>query len=182
MELSNDHCHPRVLLAIDGSAGSAAAVQSVAEGVWPAGTVVRLFSAYEDVAGSIPSEVMDLMAEAVDILGEAGIVTEVGMRAGNAGSAILAEADRWHADWIILGANGNDHGCERAGSVTLSVVRRARCSVQVIRRKNDETFESEVPLYGYEPLDEERGIDSGRVVARSLRLARAPRRVCGSRV
>lgn len=176
-----DHCHPRVLLAIDGSAGSAGAVASVAEGVWPAGTVVRLFSAYEDVAGSVPSEVMDLLAEAVEVLGDAGIVTEVGMRAGNAGSAILSEADRWHADWIILGANGNDHGHDRAGSVTLSVVRHARCSVQVIRRKNDEAFQSELPLHGYEPLDEDPGVDSGQVVARTLTLVPAPRTACGSR-
>lgn len=52
---------------------------------------------------------------------------------GNARDEILATADEWHADLIILGTHGRtgfDHFI--SGSVAESVVRRAKCPVLII--------------------------------------------------
>lgn len=141
----------RIILAVDGSRESDAAVDTVASRRWPAGTAVRVISVYDqsgmdsalgsfttpDLAGyeDVDIEIVEDRAEAaVSTLEQAGIAVQAIVTRGNPASAILEEAGRWGADMIFLGARG--HGLiERAllGSVSNAVATRAQCSVEVVR-------------------------------------------------
>lgn len=141
----------RIILAVDGSNESNAAVQSVASRRWPAGSAVRVVSVYDqrvmDTAlGSISSPelagyedadieiVEDRAEDALKVLTAAGLEAQPIICRGNPSAEILEQAEKWGADMIFMGARG--HGLiERAllGSVSNAVATRAHCSVEVVR-------------------------------------------------
>jgi nucleotide-binding universal stress UspA family protein len=57
---------------------------------------------------------------------------------GGAKEVILDEAERWGADLIVVGSHGH-HGLRRflLGSVSRAVASHARCSVEIVRGKED---------------------------------------------
>ncbi|HXQ26047.1 MAG TPA: universal stress protein [Candidatus Acidoferrales bacterium] len=149
----------KVLLAIDGSGCSKAAVRSVAKRPWPSGTSFKLLSVVPpfmptmDVAA--PYFYIDQSAEAADIierearkraveavaeaqalLSRAGIQVPAGGAPplGDPRTVILDEAKQWGADLIVVGSHGW-RGIDRImlGSVSESVAMHAPCSVEVIR-------------------------------------------------
>jgi nucleotide-binding universal stress UspA family protein len=141
---------PRLLLAIDGSSDSAAAIEAVMLRVWPAGTHVRVVTAVDlnllsilpliGMASALPDdESPEVMfrrrADAiVDQLREFGLLADSVVTVGDPKRVLLNEAQDWHADCIFIGAKG--HGrLARAlvGSVSATVAARAHCSVEVVR-------------------------------------------------
>jgi len=146
----------RVLLAIDGSPCSEAAVAEVAARPWPERSQFRIVSAFQipmsptPEAWAIPPEYYDEMEKAaraqaqkaVD-LAAAKLKEGLGkslpvfgeVLAGSPQSVIIEEADRWPADLIVVGSHG--YGAWRRlvlGSVSQAVVLHAKCSVEVVRR------------------------------------------------
>ncbi|HEX4949938.1 MAG TPA: universal stress protein [Blastocatellia bacterium] len=147
----------KILLAVDGSAYSDAAVQSVANRPWPAGTVIKVFSAielpfvpttetwalpdsyYVELEKSGEEKARAALQKAVNTLRERqGMVLEITteMHIGQAQSLILDEAEKWGADLIVLGSHGY-RGFKRflLGSVSQSVAAHAKCSVEIVRSK-----------------------------------------------
>jgi nucleotide-binding universal stress UspA family protein len=146
----------RILLAIDGSPCSEAAVAEVAARPWPAGSDFRVVSAYQipmsptPEAWAIPPEYYDEMEQAarsqaqkaVDLAaarlkeGLGKSMTVLGeVLAGSPQSVIIEEADRWPADLIVVGSHG--YGAWHRlvlGSVSQAIVLHAKCSVEVVRR------------------------------------------------
>ena len=133
----------RVIVATDGSSDARAAVTTAIHFPWPAGTRVRVVVARRTRAEyrrSILLTALDRSAEIaadharralarrwpdVDVV----IVDKAPVR------AVLAEAERFRADAIIVGWRG--HGAVRRvlmGSVSRGVVRGAQCAVLVVRR------------------------------------------------
>ena len=54
------------------------------------------------------------------------------------GKAIIEEAERWHADLIVVGSHGRGFwGRTLLGSTSDSVLHHAPCSVLVVRKKQD---------------------------------------------
>jgi nucleotide-binding universal stress UspA family protein len=147
----------KILTATDGSEFSMAALRSVAERPWPAGSEVRVISIPE----FLPlKEFSYLNAREVDDLGkaseeEAAICTAKGVEvlSGSGLKAcshtpivrdrifqvILDEAENCRADLIVLGSHGRS-GFDRMvmGSVSESVALHAKCSVEVIRRPHSD--------------------------------------------
>ena len=146
----------KVLLAVDGSPCSEAAVNEVASRPWPAGSQIRIVTAYElpppaptPYAWAVPAEYFDEMEKAAQtsakaILGAAAAKLAASLShsvqvtkeilAGSPKSAITEEADRWQADLIVMGSHG--YGAWHRfllGSVSQAVVSRAQCSVEVVR-------------------------------------------------
>jgi nucleotide-binding universal stress UspA family protein len=154
VRISRHHLHSqersiRVLIGVDGSDNSKEAVRAVIGRTWPAGTKARVVSVLDSrielaaagtLEGTIPCEIEDesrrrlsmAAREAVDKLEEAHLIASFQILAGKPEEVLLAEAERWGADCIFLGARKMS-GLERLlmGSVSTGVVGRAHCSVEV---------------------------------------------------
>ena len=148
----------RVLLAVDGSPYSEAAVHEVASRIWPEHTEVRVITAYElplapaPETWALPPDYFEQLdraaresAEAIEqavVLNltsrlEPGVKVTGNILPGSPRSIILEEADRWRADLIVLGSHG--YGAWQRlllGSVSQAVVSHARCSVEVVRMRD----------------------------------------------
>ena len=153
---SDNHDKPvRLLIAIDNSADSNAAVEAVCNRHWPSGTEVGLLAVVDTVMPltSNPSEpsamkwidvadesnwsqVREIFEPAAQRIRSAGLHAEVLIRRGNPADEILEEAQTWGADCIFVGARGM-RGVDRLllGSVSSAVSSRAHCSVEVVRVK-----------------------------------------------
>ncbi|HJP93897.1 MAG TPA: universal stress protein [Pyrinomonadaceae bacterium] len=146
----------RLLIGVDNSADSNAAIEAVCNRHWPKGTEVGLLAVVDTVMPltSNPSEpsamkwievadesnwnqVREIFEPAAQRIRGAGLHAEVLIRRGNPPGEILKEADTWGADCIFVGARGT-RGIDRLllGSVSSAVSARAHCSVEVVRPKN----------------------------------------------
>jgi nucleotide-binding universal stress UspA family protein len=144
----------RILIGVDQSSDSNAAVDAVCSRNWPKGseagvlavvdTVMPINSESTDPAAMKWLEVDDernwdqvreIFEPAAEKLRRAGLHAEVLIRRGNPADEILQESDTWGADCIFVGAKGT-RGIDRLllGSVSSAVSARAHCSVEVVRR------------------------------------------------
>ena len=146
----------KVLLAIDGSPHSHAAVVEFATRPWPRGTEVQILTV---IHSSLPLFVDPVffaaahMEQTLDRRRDAPALVEAAAKLVRDGNptmdvatniiegvpkdAIVDEAQSWSADLIVLGSQG--YGRMRRvvlGSVAGSVVAKAPCSVQVVRAKH----------------------------------------------
>src|SRR5687767_7023768 len=143
----------KILLAIDGSEFSAAALRMLITQNNPEKTRVRLLHVVE----VIPAYDPDLMAQhnvniyelqqagrkhgrvlterATDKLQGAGFKVESRVELGTIRTTIVDMAASWNADLIMVGSHGTTGGLKRflLGSVSEYVARHASCSVQVVR-------------------------------------------------
>jgi nucleotide-binding universal stress UspA family protein len=146
----------KIILAIDDSAFSRAAIESVADHIRPEDTVVHVIHVLEldrlvpppidfargneygpDVAAHVKSgreAAQALVGAAEERLQTAGFSTGSVIREGDPRSAILDYADEWGSDWIVMGSHGRQ-GLDRffIGSVSEAVARHAHCSVHIVR-------------------------------------------------
>lgn len=147
----------RLLIAVDNSADSRAAVDAVCSRTWPEGSEVGLIAVVDTVLAVTPdpaapevvkwievadeenwNQVRKIFEPCAERLRNAGLHTEVLIRRGNPADQILEEAHTWGADCIFVGARGT-RGVERLllGSVSAAVSARAHCSVEVVRPKGN---------------------------------------------
>jgi nucleotide-binding universal stress UspA family protein len=147
----------KILLAIDGSEASLAAVEDAARTPWPEGSVLRIFSAadipfptqwrlasmpsgaYKEWERIAEERAVENTALAMARFGEIAVAqTEMTATTlkGDPKIAILDEAEHWGADLIIVGTHGYN-ALERLwlGSVSRAVASHAKCSVQIARRR-----------------------------------------------
>jgi nucleotide-binding universal stress UspA family protein len=140
----------RLLIGVDNSADSNAAVEAVCNRHWPKGAEVGLLAVVDTVMPltSDPAEpkwievadesnwrqVREIFEPAAQRIRSAGLHAEVLIRRGNPVDEILQEATTWGADCIFVGARGT-RGIDRLllGSVSSAVSSRAHCSVEVVR-------------------------------------------------
>jgi nucleotide-binding universal stress UspA family protein len=143
----------RLLVGVDNSKDSNAAVLAVLNRNWPKGTEVRLLAVVDTVMAVTPDssepsvmkwievddedsweEVRQIFEPAAAQLRAAGLDARVMIRRGNPADEIVSEAESWGAHCIFLGAQGT-RGIERLllGSVSSAVSARANCSVEVVR-------------------------------------------------
>ena len=145
----------KILLAIDGSDGSRAALQHAIARPWPSTTEMRVVSVAHthlpilvDPAFTLAAVRHELLErdrqrasrdaqEAAEVIRVSVSWLRVTSRAleGDPKKVILSEARKWGADLIILGSH--NHGVVRRfllGSVTRAVVLHASCSVEIVRR------------------------------------------------
>jgi nucleotide-binding universal stress UspA family protein len=146
----------KILLPLDGAPCSTSAIDAVMNQFRSANTEVRLLHVVEWpkaipmhlALGEGPTAGADLLASrdrafregegllarAAARLKEAGFNTSQTVVPGEARDSIIAAADDWHPDLIVIGSHGWK-GLDRfmLGSVSDAVVRRAPCSVEVVR-------------------------------------------------
>ena len=143
----------KILLAIDGSACSNAAVEEVARRPWPEGSQVKVLTALETPTAPTPEgwalppyyfEEMNqaLQKKGEDIVNNAlqklkankMLLADAVLTPGSPRPVILDEAESWGADLIVVGSHGYS-AWKRflLGSVSQAVVSHAKCSVEVVR-------------------------------------------------
>ena len=149
----------RILVPVDGSSFSDAAVSEVAARPWPASSEVKVVTAFQVPMTPTP-EVWAISDEYVEALErtareQAQAVVDAAVAklasaldksvtasgevlAGPPREAILDEADRWNADLIVMGSHG--YGAWHRfllGSVSQAVVSHAKCSVEVVHCRKE---------------------------------------------
>ena len=131
----------RLVVGVDGSAESEAAVQTVAKRDWPKGTEVKLVTSigpfYYTTGAVIREEekwAREMQQKAEGELSEAGLEVASVISGDDPKRVIVQEAEHCEADSIFVGTSGKGRvGRLLLGSVSTAVVTRAHCSVEVIR-------------------------------------------------
>lgn len=144
---------PRLLVAVDGSRPSQAAVRAVAERTWPAGTTVAVVNVIDPPLRAgldklPPKDAAEIRRQHQARLGwlemvalaaqrdleSASLVTERHSLDGEPKSTLLAWAESWNADCLFIGASGLHHpATETLGTVASALAVRAHCSVEIAR-------------------------------------------------
>lgn len=150
---SEENSPLRIIIGVDGSPDSEAALNSVAARDWPDGTEARVIAVHSPLSPLVFSHFIQPVALAgrqyiedkglfaqkivdayVERLQKAGLAASPVVKEGDPKRVLIDEAEQWGADCIFVGARGL-RGLERflLGSVSSSVAARADCSVEVVR-------------------------------------------------
>jgi nucleotide-binding universal stress UspA family protein len=144
----------RILVALDGSPASSAAVHSVSSRMWPPASEVRLITILDHKEAQIASElcgpgrngsatagtplwVQEFIDAACKKLRGAELVVSSKIEEGDPKHLIIANAEEWGAECVFIGASCTCKPSEQLllGSVATAVVSRAHCSVEVVRAR-----------------------------------------------
>lgn len=148
----------RILLAIDGSPSSEAAIDEVCRRPWPPDSEVRIVTVisrfesmlmqtgyhekqvYDDVLEHESMETARRLYDIASTIGQRAPYLHVTPKllVGKPADAILEEAEQWGADLIVVGSHG--YGPVKRfflGSVSLSIAIHAPCSVEIVRRSTE---------------------------------------------
>ncbi len=146
----------RIIVGIDGSPGSEAAVLAVAARSWPPNSEVKLIIVDDPLVPTIVGDIIPPLAETIEesnaearawaekmlvqsaaILsgGEIKVTTEI--KQGDPKKELPQAGEEWGADCIFVGSAGFSNRFERfvLGSVSAAVAARAHCSVEVVRKR-----------------------------------------------
>ena len=145
----------KILIAVDGSKCSDAAISEVLNRPWPPNTEVRAITAFEvpvmvgiepwaatpnyfeQLEKAVRDGARATVDQALDKLKpiENGKLKISGEAVeGAPGQAIIEEAERWGADLIVMGSRGlGTWNRLLLGSVSSNVVHHAKCSVEIVR-------------------------------------------------
>jgi nucleotide-binding universal stress UspA family protein len=143
----------RIVLGVDGSDLSEAAVLDVASRSWPENSEVKLVVVVDPIAAGLVVEdyarledtddrdhvwaerVLEKNAAAFRDKSSLGVTSKT--IEGNPKHELVRVAEEWHADCIFLGSAGSSNTIGRfvLGSVASAVATRAHCSVEVVRKK-----------------------------------------------
>ena len=142
----------KILIAIDGSDFSQAALKSVIARPWPPSTEVKVLNVveppsllmgremsgpdpeFETVWNALREQAKAIVLKAAEKLRAANFNVSTELVEGDPKSQIIDQANEWHADMIVLGSHGWS-GLKRflMGSVSEGVARHAHCSVEIVR-------------------------------------------------
>ena len=145
----------KILVAVDGSKCSDAAISEVLNRPWPPKTEVKAITAFEvpvmvgiepwaaapnyfeQLEKAVRDGARATVDQALDKLKpiENGKLKISGEAVeGAPGQAIIEEAERWGADLIVMGSRGlGTWNRLLLGSVSSNVVHHAKCSVEIVR-------------------------------------------------
>ena len=154
--MKNQKIRFKILLATDGSAHSKVVLKKVSNRPYAPKTEVRIVSVYESTPMITTLEPRGVSQEyyaasdkyalktaekitknAADILRKKhpALTISTAVIDGSPKKGILEEAEKYHADLIIVGSHGSD-AMERflLGSVSQAVALHAKCSVEIVRK------------------------------------------------
>jgi nucleotide-binding universal stress UspA family protein len=146
----------KVLVAIDNSECSSAAVNAVADRSWPSATVFEIITVVEPLAAQycyagacsmdslieVERQIVEHCQQLVDgkvsqlaaIFGKGRVSGKV--IEGGIADSIIDHADQWQADLIVVGSHGRK-GIKRflLGSIAGKVASHAPCSIEIVKNK-----------------------------------------------
>jgi len=142
----------RLLIGVDGSPGSDAALATLLSRSWPSGTELMLLAVLDPrvSTGLLPNPfthelwtgptldeqkkwVEDVLRKADETARGSGLSTKAILEVGDPKERLVEQAKEWGADCIFVGARGLT-GMDRflLGSVSSAVAMRASCSVEIV--------------------------------------------------
>ena len=146
----------KILLAVDGSVHSDAAVEELTKRPWPVQSEIKVITASEVPVPmgmepwAVLPEYFEVMEKSLRQAAEATIdrallklkttddkTLEISNKIvpGSPGQAIVDEAESWGADLIVMGSRGQGTWSRLLlGSVSSAVVHHAKCSVEIVRK------------------------------------------------
>lgn len=146
----------KILLALDGSVYSDAAVQEIVRRPWPPESEVKVVTAaetpimvgmepwaaspdyFESLEKSIREAAQGVIQNALTKLkatDDKSLKISSEIIQGSPKQVIVEEAERWNADLVVMGSRGlGTWNRLLLGSVSNSVVHHAKCSVEIVRR------------------------------------------------
>jgi nucleotide-binding universal stress UspA family protein len=146
----------RIIIGVDGSPESNAAASAVAARSWPLNSEVMLVTAIgplsfadanlslmfrvvglekaEEVEKAELSHALAIQQPLKDILRNTGLIVSSIIKKGDPKQVLVREAEQWGANSIFIGSTGFSR-LERFlfGSVSLAIITRVCCSVEIIR-------------------------------------------------
>lgn len=145
----------KILVGVDGSPCSDAALDEVARKILPAGSEVKLVSVLEPVLEpmtqpwTLPDNYYQQMEDFAESRAQQAIIkaqerlktaetkdlqVSTAILKGFPKEILIDEADKWGSDLIVVGSHGY-HGITRflIGSVSQAVASHAHCSVEIVR-------------------------------------------------
>lgn len=148
----------KVLLAVDGSRYSDAAIREVANRHWPEGTEIKVLAVAHAAIPMIPDPTMTGLAMHEESLAVAiehaqalvakisaelakvdGATVSTAVVEGSPRHVVVQEADDWGADLLVVGSHGRSTaGRMLLGSVSHAAALHAHCSVQIVRSRPPE--------------------------------------------
>ncbi|HEX7175672.1 MAG TPA: universal stress protein [Pyrinomonadaceae bacterium] len=149
----------RVVVGVDGSPGSEAAVRAVASRRWPLRSEVRVCIVQDPLVPTLVGHIIPPVAKWIEganeaesgwlqkiadgarqRLSSAELIASTSVLAGDPKRVLVEEAEAWGADCIFVGSMGFSNRVERflIGSVSSAVAARAHCSVEVVREQKPE--------------------------------------------
>jgi len=147
--VSEGRTEMKILLCVDESRHSEAAVEAVRAQFRPQSTQVRVLHVLQPISIAPPPQMAaqyapeleaearkarDVVDRAVKTLQAAGFETESAIEKGDIRMKIIETASEWKADLIVVGSHGHS-GIPRLllGSRAEFVARNAPCSVEIVR-------------------------------------------------
>ena len=148
----------RIIVGLDGSKGSEAALRQVASRSWPSGSEIRLIVADDPLVPTTVGRLIPPLAKMIDESNEAdrewaeqmlkesaevlrptGCKVTMELTYGDPKRVLVDTAEEWRADSIFVGSTGFSNRFDRfvLGSVSSAVVARAHCTVEVVRAKEE---------------------------------------------
>jgi nucleotide-binding universal stress UspA family protein len=136
----------KVLIAIDSSAVSERMLEEAVARPWPAGTIFHVANAIDvNRFSELPALIEDARREGERIvkagaakLAGAGHATESSVLWGPPRHAVSSFAKDWGADFILAGSHGHSViGRFLMGSVAQGILRKAHCSVEIVRTRSE---------------------------------------------
>jgi nucleotide-binding universal stress UspA family protein len=148
----------RLIIGVDGSPASAAAVCEVASRNWPRLSEVNVIAVTDPLTPTLAGRLIPPVGRAIkeanqserewlrkvldnscEQLRPCGLKVSSGIREGDPKRALVKAAEEWGADCIFVGSIGFSSPFERflLGSVSAAVAARAHCSVEVVRPRKD---------------------------------------------
>jgi nucleotide-binding universal stress UspA family protein len=146
----------RIVVGVDGSDPSAAAVREVASRSWPSRSEVRVIAVTDPLEPGFISNLIppirdfvnesnqedkewlkDLLHTAYQEFRSSNLKVSTEILVGDPRRDLAKAAEEWGADCIFVGSVGFNNRFERLvlGSVSATVAARAHCSVEVVRRR-----------------------------------------------
>ncbi|MCM3903915.1 MAG: universal stress protein [Pyrinomonadaceae bacterium] len=147
----------RIIIGVDGSPGSEAAVHAAAARAWPPNSEVKLVVVDDPLIPAYVGELIPPLAKTIEedikedrawaeriaarsatLLHGAEIKVTRVLRQGDPKHELPKAAEEWGADCIFVGSAGFSNRFERfvLGSVSAAVAARAHCSVEVVRQNS----------------------------------------------
>ena len=145
----------KILLAVDGSPYSDAAIEEVLRRPWPAQSEVKVITAFEtpltvgiepwaatptyfdqleNAVRAAAKAIIDGALEKLKTIKDTTLKISSEAIQGPPRQVIVEEAERWGADLIIMGSRGlGAWNRLLLGSVSSAVVHHAKCSVEIVR-------------------------------------------------